>query len=185
MIKEISKDAEIRMKKSVEAIGHDLARIRTGRASTALLDHIQVDYYGNKTPLNQAATVAVGDARTLTVTPWEKSMVPVIEKAILSSDLGLNPVTAGEVIRIPLPPMTEERRVEMTKLVHHEGENGKIAIRNIRRDAIHHIRDLLKEKEITQDDERDAEQQLQKLTDKYTGEIDKLVDLKEQEVMAV
>ena len=185
MIDEIRKDAETRMKKSVEAVRHEMAHIRTGRASTALLDHLQVDYYGSMTPLNQAATVAVGDARTLTVTPWEKSMVPVIEKAIMQSDLGLNPVTAGEVIRIPLPPMTEERRREMVKLVHHEGETGKIAIRNIRRDAIHHVRDLLKEKEITQDDERDAEQQLQKLTDKYIAEIDVLVATKEQEVMEV
>jgi ribosome recycling factor len=180
---EIIKNAEIRMAKSVAAIREEMAKIRTGRASTALLDHLRVAYYGNPTPLNQVATVGVSDARTLSVTPWEKSMVPLIEKSIMESDLGLNPMTAGEVIRIPLPALTEERRVEMTKLVRAEGENGKVAVRNIRRDANHHLKEMLKNKEIAEDEEKKALEDSQKLTDQYTEQIDKVVAEKEQEIM--
>ena len=185
MIEEIHKDADSRMKKSIEVIKQDLAKIRTGRATPALLDHIIVDYYGSSVPVAQAATVGVADSRTLSIQPWEKNMIPVIEKAILESQLGLNPVTAGEVIRIPLPPLTEERRVEMTKLVRQEGEGGKIAIRNIRRDAIHQNRGLLKEKEISADEEKDAEQDLQQLTDEHIKVIDDIVAAKEAEVLEV
>ena len=181
----ILKDAEMRMKKSVDAVRDELTKLRTGRASTALLDHIKVDYYGNPTPINQAATVSVADARTLAVNPWEKNMVPVIEKAIMESDLGLNPVTAGDVIRIPLPPLTEERRKEMTKLVKAEGENGKIALRNIRRDANHHLKELLKSKELPEDEEKKALDEIQKLTDRYSEQIDSVVHEKEQEIMEV
>lgn len=180
---EILKDAETRMKKSVGAIREEMAKIRTGRASTALLDHLRVEYYGNPTPLNQVATVGVSDSRTLSVTPWEKSMVPLIEKSIMESDLGLNPVTAGEVIRIPLPALTEERRVEMTRLVRAEGENGKVAVRNIRRDANHHLKEMLKSKEIAEDEEKKALDDTQKLTDQYTEQIDKVVAEKELEIM--
>ena len=182
---EIIKDAEIRMKKSVEAIREEMAKIRTGRASTAILDHLRIEYYGNPTPLNQVASVSVADARTLTVTPWDKSIVPTVEKAILESDLGLNPATAGEVIRIPIPPLTEERRVEMTKLVRAEGENGKVAIRNIRRDANNHLKELLKNKEIAEDEEKKALDNTQKLTDKYVEQVDKLVADKEAEILEV
>ena len=185
MIEEIYKDANSRMKKSIEVIKQDLAKIRTGRATPALLDHIIVDYYGSSVPVAQAATVGVADSRTLSIQPWEKNMIPIIEKAILESQLGLNPVTAGEVIRIPLPPLTEERRVEMTKLVRQEGEGGKIAIRNIRRDAIHQNRGLLKEKEISADEEKDAEQDLQQLTDQHIKAIDDIVAAKEVEVLEV
>ena len=185
MIDEIQKDAEDRMKKSVESTKDAMSRIRTGRATPALLDHLTVDYYGTATPVTQVATVAVADARTLTVQPWEKSMLSVIERAILESDLGLNPVTAGETMRIPLPPMTEERRVSMVKVVKSEGEDGKIAIRNIRRDAIQSVRELLKEKEITQDEEKQSEGDLQKITDKYVAMVDQLVAEKEKEVMEV
>ena len=185
MIEEIYKDANSRMKKSIEVIKQDLAKIRTGRATPTLLDHIIVDYYGSSVPVAQAATVGVVDSRTLSIQPWEKNMIPMIEKAILESQLGLNPVTAGEVIRIPLPPLTEERRVEMTKLVRQEGEGGKIAIRNIRRDAIHQNRGLLKEKEISSDEEKDAEQDLQQLTDQHIKVIDDMVAAKEAEVLEV
>ena len=185
MIENIFEDADSRMKKSIEVIKQDLAKIRTGRATPALLDHIIVDYYGSSTPIAQAATVGVADSRTLSIQPWEKSLIPVIEKAILESQLGLNPVTAGEVIRIPLPPLTEERRVEMTKLVRQEGESGKIAIRNIRRDAIHQNRGLLKEKAISVDEEKGAEQELQQLTDQHIKVIDDIVTAKEAEVLEV
>ena len=185
MIEEIYKDASSRMKKSIEVIKQDLAKIRTGRATPALLDHVMVDYYGSSVPVAQAATVGVVDSRTLSIQPWEKKLIPIIEKAILESQLGLNPVTAGEVIRIPLPPLTEERRVEMTKLVRQEGEGGKIAIRNIRRDAIHQNRGLLKEKEISADEEKDAEQDLQQLTDQHIKTIDDIVAAKETEVLEV
>jgi len=185
MISEILKDAGTRMKKSIESIRGEMAKLRTGRASTALLDHLRVDYYGTPSPLNQVATVAVADARTLSVTPWEKKLIPVLERAILESDLGLNPVTSGEIIRIPLPALTEERRKEMAKLVRGEGEQGKIAVRNIRRDALHHLRDLLKEKEISEDEEKGAHDQVQTLTDKYIAEVDELVTVKEQEIMEV
>lgn len=185
MIEDIYKDARTRMKKTVETVRHELARLRTGRASTALLEHIRVDYYGTASPLDQVATVSVADARTIAVNPWEKRMVPVIEKAILESDLGLNPVTAGEVIRIPLPALTEERRREITKVVRSEGENGKVAVRNIRRDALHHVKELVKEKEISEDDEKRAGERIQELTDKFVAEIDAVVAEKEREVMEV
>jgi ribosome recycling factor len=182
---EIIKDAETRMSKSVEAIREEMARIRTGRASTALLDHLKVEYYGNPTPMNQVATVSVSDARTLSVTPWDKSIIPLVERCIMESDLGLNPVTAGEVIRIPLPPLTEERRVEMTKLVRAEGEGGKVAVRNIRRDANHHLKELLKNKEIAEDEEKKALHEIQHLTDKFVEKIDGVVADKEAEIMEV
>ena len=185
MLDEIFKDARSRMSKSVEATRHDMARIRTGRATPSLLDHITVDYYGTQTPIAQVATVGVADARTLSVNPWEKHMVPVVEKAIMESDLGLNPITAGEMIRIPLPALTEERRKEMTKIVRAEGESGKVAIRNIRRDALSHVKDLEKEKEISQDEEKRASEQIQQITDKYVKEIDTVVSEKEAEVMEI
>lgn len=185
MIEEIKQDAEERMRKTVASTRNSMARIRTGRASTALLDHLSVDYYGTDVPISQVATVAVADARTLTVQPWEKHMLAVVEKTILESDLGLNPVTAGEVMRIPLPAMTEERRVELGRVVRQEGENGKIAIRNIRRDAIHTVRELLKEKEISQDEEKAMESSLQTLTDQYVGQITEVVEEKQKEVMEV
>ena len=183
MLAEIKQDTKLRMNKSLEALRKELAKIRTGRAHPSLLEHVSVDYYGNEVPVGQAASVSVEDARTLAVTAWDKNMVPVIEKAILTSDLGLNPMTAGTVIRIPLPPLTEERRVELTKVVHHEGENAKIAIRNIRRDANHHIKELLKEKEISEDEDRRAEQDIQQLTDMAVSKVDEIVAEKEKELL--
>lgn len=183
MIDDIRQDAAARMAKTIDATRLEMNRIRTGRASTALLDHLSVEYYGTPTPLNQVATVAVADARTLTVQPWEKPMLAVIEKAILESDLGVNPVTAGASMRIPLPPMTAERRLELGKMVKREGENGKVAVRNIRRDAIQMVRELLKEKEISQDEEKRAEDALQTLTDRHIGLIDDIVTEKEKEVV--
>ena len=185
MIDDIKKDAEIRMGKSIDSLKSDLTKLRTGRAHTSLLDHITVDYYGVETPLNQVATVTVAEARMLSVTPWEKNMVPAVEKAIISSDLGLNPATSGTVIRVPLPPLTEERRKDMIKVVRQEGENAKIAIRNIRRDANGDFKDLLKEKEITEDEEHQAEDAIQKLTDKYVAEVDKLLEAKEKDLMEI
>ena len=185
MIDEIMVYTKIRMKKSIAAVKVELAKIRTGRATPALLDHVLVSYYGNDVPLNQAATISVSDARTLSVQAWEKNMVPTIEKAILESQLGLNPVTAGEVIRIPIPALTEERRREMTKLVRSEGEHGKVAIRNVRRDGISHVRDLLKNKDIGEDDEKKGVDQIQSLTDKHTAEIDVMIKEKEVEIMQV
>jgi ribosome recycling factor len=183
MIDDIQKDAEIRMGKSIEALKHELTKLRTGRAHTSLLDHITVDYYGNETPLNQVATVSVAEARMLTVTPWEKNMVQAVEKAIMKSDLGLNPATSGTVIRVPLPPLTEERRRDMIKVVRQEGENAKVAIRNIRRDANSDFKDLLKDKEITEDEERQAEAAIQKLTDKYVAKVDEMLEAKEKDLM--
>lgn len=185
MLADIKSDARSRMSKSLEALRHELAKIRTGRAHPSLLEHVHVDYYGSEVPVGQAATVSIEDARTLSVTPWDKNMVPVIEKAILASDLGLNPSTAGNVIRIPLPPLTEERRIDLGKVVHHEGENCKIAIRNIRRDANQHVKELLKEKEITEDDERKAEQEIQELTNLAVGKVDEIVAEKEQELLEI
>lgn len=185
MLADIKTDARSRMSKSLEALRHELAKIRTGRAHPSLLEHVHVDYYGSEVPVGQAATVIVEDARTLSVTPWDKNMVQVIEKAILTSDLGLNPTTAGTVIRIPLPPLTEERRLELGKVVHNEGENAKIAVRNIRRDANNHIKELLKEKEITEDDERRAEQEIQQLTDLAVSKVDEIVAEKEQELLEI
>ena len=185
MLADIQKDARNRMTKSLESLRHELAKIRTGRAHPSLLEHVHVDYYGSEVPIGQAASVTVEDARTLSVTPWDKSMVSVIEKAILTSDLGLNPSTAGQVIRIPLPPLTEERRRDLGKVVHQEGENAKIAIRNIRRDANHHIKDLLKEKEISEDEERKAEHDIQQVTDVAVGKVDEIVAEKEKELLEI
>jgi ribosome recycling factor len=184
-IADIRKSTEDKMKKSVEALKHDLAKIRTGRAHTGLLDHIQVDYYGSMVPLSQVANVGLGDARTITVQPWEKKMVPVIEKAIRESDLGLNPATMGDLIRCPMPPLTEERRKELTKVVKHEGENAKVAVRNLRRDANTHLKELLKKKLVSEDDERRAQDDVQKLTDRHIAYIDKLIVEKEKEILTV
>lgn len=183
MLSEIKNDTRTRMNKSLDALRHELAKIRTGRAHPSLLEHVHVEYYGNLVPIGQAANVSVEDARTLSVSPWDKSMVKAIEKAILTSDLGLNPNTAGQIIRIPLPPLTEERRRELGKVVHNEGENAKIAIRNIRRDANHGIKELLKEKEISEDDERRAEQDIQGVTDLAVSKVDEIVAEKEREVL--
>jgi len=185
VLNEIKKDARERMAKSVVALKTELTKIRTGRAHTSLLDHITVEYYGSQVPLNQVSNVGVEDSRTLTVTPWEKNMVAVVEKAILNSDLGLNPATAGTVIRVPLPPLTEERRKDLIRVVRHEAEGGRIAVRNIRRDAIHDIKDLLKEKMIGEDDERRAEEEIQEITDKYVAEIDEILAAKENELMEI
>jgi ribosome recycling factor len=185
MLNEIKKDAQTRMQKSVESLRHDLTKVRTGRASTALVDHLKVNYYGSDMPLSQVASIAVTDARSLTITPWEKQMVAPVEKAILASDLGLTPNTAGTVIRINLPALTEERRRELSKHVHAEGENTKVAVRNIRRDANHHVKELLKDKQVTEDDVRRAEDEIQKLTDSAIKDVDEVVKAKEQELMAV
>ena len=185
MINEILDDAKTRMNKSVESLKSELTRLRTGRANTALLDSIKVDYYGSATPLSQVANINVQDARTLSVQPWEKNMVQTIEKAILESDLGLNPMSAGDVMRIPIPPLTQERRMDLVKIVKSEGEGGKVAVRNIRRDAISHIKELLKDKDISEDDERRAEEQVQKLTDTYVASIDGLLKEKEDELMEI
>jgi ribosome recycling factor len=183
MINDIKKDAEQRMKKSIDALKSELSKLRTGRAHTSLLDHITVDYYGNEVPLNQAATITVSDARTLTVTPWEKSMVQVIEKAIISSELGLNPATSGTTIRVPLPALTEERRKDLIRVVRQEGETARVAIRNIRRDANQDLKNLNKEKEITDDELHKAEDDMQKLTDKYVKEVDGTLEEKEKDLL--
>jgi ribosome recycling factor len=183
MIQDIKKDARIRMSKTLDSLRTELAKIRTGRAHPSLLEHVQVDYYGSMVPISQAASVSIEDARTLAVTAWDKSMVQALEKAIMKSDLGLNPVTAGTIIRIPLPPLTEERRVSLGKIVHHEGENAKIAIRNIRRDANHHIKELLKSKDISEDDDHRAELDIQQITDKHVTQADEIVAVKEQELL--
>lgn len=185
MIEDIKKDADTRMHKSIESLRQELTKLRTGRAHTSLLDHIHVSYYGTDMPLNQVANVGVEDSRTLIINPWEKSMVQPIEKAIMTSDLGLNPTTAGTVIRVPLPPLTEERRKDMVRIVRHEAEGARVAIRNIRRDANHHIKELLKEKEISEDEDRRAEDAIQKLTDKYVAKVDEILAGKEEELMAV
>lgn len=185
MINDILKDAEQRMQKSIESMKLTMAKVRTGRASPQLIQHLSVDYYGTQTPISQVANITVQDARTLGIQPWEKPMVPLIEKAIMESDLGLNPITTGEIIRIPLPPLTEERRIEMAKMVNGEGENGKIAIRNVRRDANASIKELLKEKEITEDDDKRSHDLVQKLTDDYIVKVDAVVAEKEAEIMQV
>ena len=185
MLNEIKKDAQARMAKSVEALRHNLVKVRTGRANAGLVDSIKVNYYGSDMPLSQVASVSVGDARSITITPWEKQMVGAVEKAILASDLGLTPNTAGTVIRLNIPPLTEERRKDLTKVVHHEGEDAKVAIRNIRRDANHQVKELLKDKQITEDDERRSEQEIQKITDAAIKDVDEVVKAKEQELMAV
>ena len=185
MINEIKQDAQARMAKSIDALRHTLVKVRTGRASTALVEHLKVNYYGSDVPLSQVATVTISDSRSLTITPWEKQIVGAVEKAILASDLGLTPNTAGTTIRLNLPALTEERRKELSKVVHGEGEDTKVAIRNIRRDANQQIKDLLKDKQITEDDERRAEEEIQKLTDKSIKDVDDVVKAKEQELMAV
>jgi ribosome recycling factor len=185
VIDEIKKDASVRMDKSIASLRQDLTKLRTGRAHTSLLDHITVEYYGSEVPLSQVSNINVEDSRTLTVSPWEKQMVQAIEKAIMKSDLGLNPATAGTIIRVPLPPLTEERRKDMIRLVRSEAEGGRIAIRNIRRDAISDVKDLLKEKMIGEDDERRTEDEIQKITDDHIAEIDKVLAQKESELMEV
>jgi ribosome recycling factor len=185
MIEEIKDDARARMMKSIEALKHELSKIRTGRAHPSLLDHVKVDYYGSEVPLAQAANISAEDSRTLAVTPWEKSMVSAIEKAIMTSDLGLNPNTAGTVIRIPMPPLTEERRRDLVKVVRSEAEGARVAVRNIRRDANNDLKELLKEKEISEDDEHRATEDIQKLTDEFVKEIDKMLAVKEAELMEI
>ena len=185
MIKDIHNDANARMQKSIDALRHTLIKVRTGRASTALVEHLKVNYYGSDMPLSQVASIAVADARSLTITPWEKQMVGAVEKAILGSDLGLTPNTAGTVIRLNLPALTEERRKELSKVVHGEGEDTKVAIRNIRRDANHHVKELLKDKQVTEDDVARSEADIQKMTDKAIKDVDDVVKAKEQELMAV
>jgi ribosome recycling factor len=185
MISDIQQDAASRMGKSIEALKHEFSKIRTGRAHPSLLDQISVSYYGTESSLSQVANIAVEDARTLTITPWEKAMVQVIEKAILKSDLGLNPATNGMTIRIPLPPLTEQRRRELVKVVKHEAENGRVAIRNIRRDANNAIKEALKEKLISEDDARNAEEKIQKITDQYVKEVEKLLEAKEADLLSL
>lgn len=185
MLNDIKNDAQTRMGKSIDSLRHSLTRLRTGRASTALVDGIKVPYYGSDMPLNQVATVALGDSRSIIITPFEKSLVGPIEKAIMASDIGITPNTAGTTIRLNMPPLTEERRRELAKHVAHEGEEAKIAIRNVRRDAMQQVKDLLKDKQITEDDERRAEDEIQKLTDRFVKDVDGVVKAKEEELMAL
>jgi ribosome recycling factor len=185
MIEDIKKDAATRMKKSVESLRLELTKIRTGRAHPNLLDHVMLDYYGSTVPISQVANITVSDPRTLAIAPWEKGMVAAVEKAIMASDLGLTPSTAGTVIRLPLPPLTEERRRELVRVVKHEGEQAKVAVRNIRRDANHDTKELLKEKELTEDQARRCEDDIQKLTDHAIAEVDSLLVTKEEELMAI
>ena len=185
MIEEIKQDAEARMKKSLDALHTELAKIRTGRAHPSILDHVMVDYYGTATPIKQVANVVVEDSRTLAVTPWEKNMIQAVEKAIMTADLGLNPATAGTVIRVPMPALTEERRRDLVRVVKHEAENSRVAVRNIRRDANSDFKDLLKEKEISEDAARKGEDDIQKLTDKYIAQVDASLANKEKEMMEI
>jgi ribosome recycling factor len=185
MIAEIRKDTEQRMRKSLDALRADLSKVRTGRAHTGLLDHVMVDYYGSPTLVTQVANITLVDARTIGVQPWEKNMVGKVERAIRDADLGLNPATNGELIRVPMPMLTEERRRDMIKLIKSEGEDAKIAVRNIRRDANHALKELLKKKEISEDDERRVQDEIQKLTDRFVLEIDQMLAAKEVELMAV
>jgi ribosome recycling factor len=185
MIDDIKSDAKTRMGKSVESLVHELAKVRTGRAHPSLLDHIRVDYYGSEVPVSQVANINVEDARTLTVVPWEKNMVAIVEKAILTSDLGLNPMSAGTVIRVPMPPLTEERRKDLIRVVRHEAEGAKVAIRNIRRDANHDLKDLVKEKMISEDDEHRGQDVIQDLTDQHIKQVDELLAEKEQDLMEI
>ena len=185
MINDIKQESESKMKKTIEALQADMTKIRTGRASSGLLDHVQVDYYGSSTLLTQVANVTASDSRTLLVTPWEKSMVAAVEKAILTSGLGLNPATSGSAIRVPMPALTEERRKELIKVVRHEGEQGRVGIRTIRRDANTQLKNLVKDKSISEDDERRAGEVIQKLTDKYISEVDALLVQKEKDLMEI
>jgi ribosome recycling factor len=184
-IADVKKSADQKMHKTLDTLKADLGKIRTGRAHTGILDHIQVDYYGNPTPLNQVANVSLVDARTIGVTPWEKKMVAVIDKAIREADLGLNPATMGDTVRVPMPALTEERRRDLTKVVRGEAENARVAVRNIRRDANTALKELLKQKAVSEDDERRAQEDIQKLTDRYIAEIDKALAAKEADLMAV
>jgi ribosome recycling factor len=185
MIEDIKKDARERMAKCVQTFQADLKKLRTGRAHPSLIEHLKVDYYGSEVPLQQVASIAVEDGRTLVVSPWEKTVVQAVEKAIFKSDLGLTPMTAGTVIRIPMPPLTEERRREITKMLRHDAEGARVAVRNVRRDVMTAVKDLLKEKKISQDDERRAETEIQKLTDKHVADIEQLLAAKEKEIMQV
>jgi ribosome recycling factor len=185
MISDVRNSAEQKMARSIETLKADLAKVRTGRAHTGLLDHIHVDYYGSSMPLSQVANVTLADPRTIGVTPWEKKMIPAVEKAIRESDLGLNPATSGEMIRVPMPALTEERRKELIKVVHKEAEAAKIAVRNVRRDANEQLKKLLKDKQCSEDDERRAHDDLQKLTDRFVAEVDRLLQAKEADLMAI
>jgi ribosome recycling factor len=185
MIADVKKSAEQKMKKSLEALRNDLGKVRTGRAHTGILDHVMVDYFGTPTPVPQVGNVTLLDARTIAVSPWDKKLAPVIEKAIRDSDLGLNPSSMGDTIRVPMPALTEERRRDLIKVVHKEGEGAKVAIRNVRRDAIQHLKDLLKKKEVAEDEERRAEEDIQKLTDRHIADIDKMLQAKEADLMAI
>ncbi|MDP1983087.1 MAG: ribosome recycling factor [Sulfuritalea sp.] len=185
MIPELKKTSEQKMQKSLDALKADLAKVRTGRAHTGILDHVHVDYYGSPVPITQVANVTLIDARTIGVQPWEKPMVGKVEKAIRDSDLGLNPSTQGEIIRVPMPALTEERRRDLIKVIKHEGENAKVAIRNLRRDSITHLKDALKKKEISEDDERRALDDMQRLTDRYVAEVDRALADKEKDLMAI
>ena len=185
MISDVRNSAEQKMARSIETLKADLAKVRTGRAHTGLLDHIHVDYYGSSMPLSQVANVTLADPRTIGVTPWEKKMIPVVEKAIRESDLGLNPATSGEMIRVPMPALTEERRKELIKVVHKEAEAAKIAVRNVRRDANEQLKKLLKDKQCSEDDERRAHDELQKLTDRFVADVDRLLKAKEADLMAI
>ncbi len=182
---EIKKSAEQRMLKSIDSLKTDLGKIRTGRAHTGILDHVTVDYYGNQVPISQVASISLMDARTIMVTPWEKKLVAAIEKSIRESSLGLNPAAQGDAIRVPMPPLTEERRKDLAKIVRAEGENARVAVRSQRRDANQSLKDLVKKKQLAEDDERKAQDDIQKLTDRHIAEIDKLVSTKESELMAV
>lgn len=185
MIADVKKTAEQKMRKTVEALKTDLGKVRTGRAHTGLLDHIMVDYYGTSTPIPQVGNVTLLDARTIAVSPWDKKMAPAIEKAIRDSDLGLNPAAMGETVRVPMPALTEERRKDLIKVVRHEGENARVAVRNVRRDAIHHLKELLKQKKVSEDEERRAQDDIQKFTDRSIADIDKLLQQKEADLLAV
>jgi ribosome recycling factor len=185
MIADVKKTAEQKMKKTLETLKSDLGKIRTGRAHAGILDHVMVDYYGTPTPIPQVANITLIDARTIGVSPWDKKMSGTIEKAIRDSDLGLNPATMGETVRVPMPALTEERRKELIKVVRHEGENTRVAVRNVRRDANNHLKDLLKQKKVAEDEERRAQDDIQKLTDRHIAEIDKLLQQKETELMAI
>lgn len=185
MIPELKKTTDGKMQKSIESLKQDLSKVRTGRAHTGLLDHVQVDYYGSMVPISQVANINLLDARTIGVQPWEKPMIGKVEKAIRDADLGLNPATQGDVVRVPMPVLTEERRKDLIKVVKHEGETTKVAVRNLRRDANTHLKDALKKKEISEDDERRAQDDIQKLTDQYVAEVDRLLAEKEKDLMAI
>jgi ribosome recycling factor len=185
MIADVKKTAEQKMKKSLESLRNDLSKVRTGRAHAGLLDHITVDYYGTPTPVPQVGNVTLLDARTIGVTPWDKKLGPAIEKAIRDSDLGLNPSTMGETVRVPMPALTEERRKDLIKVVHKEGENARVAVRNVRRDAIHQLKEMLKKKQVAEDEERRAQEDIQKLTDRFIADIDKVLEAKEADLMAI